>query len=231
MLEWGNGCLWRQTAQRSLRLSLSQCGHVSVISCLIFLSLFFHSSVTMTAGWVAVMTVNWELNWKRGVWYVCGRRQLWATHFAKVWTKKELWLTAIERSITLKLFQVVKCLHYFNADIFVYRLTSAVTTADNDVCLNPICNSLSSEIECDSQGRQSQGQSITAPMCTCTCLPCTHFCVCSVELELWQYDTPWTDCSTVPILYPTLIMAQHIRNWKGALSNCRSQPGVSAMYT
>lgn len=32
MFGWGNGCLWCQTTQHPLRLSLSQCGHVSVIS-------------------------------------------------------------------------------------------------------------------------------------------------------------------------------------------------------
>lgn len=32
MLGWGNGCLWCQITQHSLRLSLWQCGHVSVIS-------------------------------------------------------------------------------------------------------------------------------------------------------------------------------------------------------
>lgn len=67
--------------------------------CFIFFSLLFHSSVTMTAGWegVTVMTVNWELNWKHGVWRtdfesskckrytrptVCGLRPPQVTHFA-----------------------------------------------------------------------------------------------------------------------------------------------------
>ncbi len=132
MLGWGNGCLWCQTTQHSLRLSLSQCGHVSVISHVSYSSA---CSFTAPLPWrqdgreVAVMTVNWELNWKRGVWRtdfmsskckrstrpaVCSRRQPWATHFAMLQTPKELWLTAIEKCITLKLCQAM-CLHHLNS--------------------------------------------------------------------------------------------------------------------
>lgn len=100
-------------------------------------------------GGVAAMAVNWELNWKRGVWRTdfmsskckrstrttaCGRRQPWAMHFAALRTQKELWLTAIEKCITLKLCQAM-CLHHLNSQ--TYRQTSAVATAENDVCQNP----------------------------------------------------------------------------------------------
>lgn len=52
MLGRGNGSLWCQTTQRPLRLSPSQCGQcVRHLPRLIFLRLFFHNSVTMTAGW------------------------------------------------------------------------------------------------------------------------------------------------------------------------------------
>jgi len=106
------------------------------ISCLIFLGLFFHSSVTMTAGWEGCCCDDSELGggWTKNLEFgeqilmsrkckrgtrptVCGHRQPWATQSAMLKTQKELWLTAIKKCITLNLCQAM-CLHYLNSQTY-----------------------------------------------------------------------------------------------------------------
>lgn len=146
---------WRSMSNHSAltpSVSFTMWPCVCSLPCFIFLSLFFHSSVTMTAGWeggFAVVTVNWELNWKSGVWRadfmsskckrsedICGYRQPWATHFASQRTQKELWLTAIEKCITLKLCQAM-CLHHLNSQTYTDRHLLYCATSNSAVCYNP----------------------------------------------------------------------------------------------
>lgn len=100
------------------------------LPCLIFLCMFFHSSVTMTAGWegVCVHAVVTESLWradfmsskcKRGD-YVCGCWQLWAMHFASQRTLQVPWLTAFKKCIVLKLRRDM-CLHHLNSATYTDR--------------------------------------------------------------------------------------------------------------